>query len=107
MRAFNESISTLGHPAEAEGRGVHPTEEGAPGPLSGRGQEVPRNQALHTVPSFPTFPGGLSKQRGGEVRPPGSTRSPKVRGLQAGREGRGTHKAGKWQYSFWWGLGLV
>lgn len=56
-----------GHPAKAEGRGVCPTEEGAPGSLPGPGPGVPRHQALLA------FPGGLSEQRRGEVRPTGTT----------------------------------
>lgn len=45
-----------GCPAETEGRGVRPPEEGAPGPLPGPRQGVPQHQALHA------FPRGLSKQ---------------------------------------------
>lgn len=63
-----------GHAAKAEGRGVCPTEEGAPGSLSGPGPGpgpgVLRHQALL---AFPAFPGGLSEQRRGEVRPMGTT----------------------------------
>lgn len=64
-----------GHAAKAEGRGVCPTEEGAPGSLSGPGPGpgVLRHQALLAFPAFPAFPGGLSEQRRGEVRPKGTT----------------------------------
>lgn len=83
-------IATPGHPAKAEGRGVRPTEEGAPGPLSGPGPGVPGHQALHTLA------GGLSEQRRGEVRPTATTGLPRL-GVQSGRERSGTHKAEKWQ----------
>lgn len=61
MTAPNQSPSP-GHSAEAEGRGVCSTEEGAAGSLSRPGQGVSQPQALHT------FPRGLSEQCRGEVR---------------------------------------
>ena len=67
MRALNESMPTPDHPAKAEDRGVCPTEEGAPSSLSEPGPGGPSHQALLT------FPGGLSEQRRGEVRPTGTT----------------------------------
>lgn len=84
MTAPNESPSS-GHSAEAEGRGVCPTEEGAAGPLSRPGQGVSQPQALHA------FPRGLSEQCRGEVR----LSSPSKEGNTGGEEGGESYEAKK------------